>query len=115
VNSRLYEAEQEARAAAERAANQTTALQSVTAALIEALTIEEVAAIVVEKAAATVGAVAGMMALLTDDGQYLEIKQAAGYPQEMLRAWHRFLLNAPLPLSEGVPTGTPVLVQPHAT
>jgi PAS domain S-box-containing protein len=111
VNSRLYEAEQEAREAAERAANQTAALQSVTAALIEALTIEEVSAIVVEKAAATVGAVAGMMALLTGDGQSLEITQAAGYPQEMLQAWHRFPLDASLPLSEAVRTGRPVLLE----
>src|SRR5439155_1293643 len=87
------------------------ALRSVTAALIEAVSIEEVAAIVVENAAATVGAVAGMMALLTDDGHYLEIKQAAGYPQEMLRAWHRFPLDAPLPLSEAVRTGRPVLLE----
>jgi len=110
-NARLYAAEREARHIAERAANQTAALQAITTALSEALTTQQVATVVMERAMPTLGAVAGLMALITKDGHSLEIAQASGFPDRMLQAWRRFSLDAPLPLSEAVRTGRPVLLE----
>ena len=63
-----------------------------------------------EQAVPAIGAVAGLMALVTEDGLSLEIAQASGYPERMLQKWRRFPLDAPLPLAEAVRSGRPVLL-----
>jgi PAS domain S-box-containing protein len=104
----LYDAEQRARRFAEEAARRTTALQAVTAALSEAVTPDQVAEVMVERGILALGAVAGLMALVNEEGTQLEIVRSTGYPQEMLDRWHSFPLDAPLPLSDAVRTGVPV-------
>ncbi len=110
-NARLYAAEQRARQAAERAADRTSRLQAVTAALAEGLTPAEVVTAVVAQGVAALGARAGSIALLTDDGQELEIAGSVGYPKELIDMWRRFPVDAPVPISEAVRTGNAVWIE----
>jgi PAS domain S-box-containing protein len=110
-NASLYDAEQRARHVAEEAARQTAALQSVTAALSEAVSPEEVAKVAMDQGIASLGAVAGLVALVSENGTQLDIVQARGYPAGMLEKWRRFPMDGPFPLSESVRTGKPVLLE----
>ncbi|MDP9368478.1 MAG: GAF domain-containing protein [Chloroflexota bacterium] len=110
-NARLYEAEQRARQAAERAADRTARLQAVTAALAEGLTPAEVATAVVVEGVAALGARAGSIALLRDGEEELEIAGFAGYPNELIDAWRRFPVAAPVPIAEAVRTGNAVWIE----
>lgn len=110
-NARLFEAEQRSRQAAELAADRTSRLQAVTAALAEGLTSDRVAAAVVTQAVAALGARAGSIALLTEDGQELDIVGSSGYPEELVDAWQRFPVAAPVPIAEAVRTGSAVWLE----
>ncbi len=110
-NAWLYEAEQRARQAAEAAADRVARLQAVTAALAEALTPAQVAAAVVEQGVAALGASAGSIAAVTDDGAALEVVGAAGYPREVIERWRRFPADAAVPLADAVRSGEPVLIE----
>lgn len=96
-NARIYEAEQTARDAAERAQGRTERLQRVTAALGAALTEEEVARVVVEEAMESLAAVAGAVVLRR--GEEGEVLLASGYPEDLLHAGLRFPVNGPSPLA----------------
>lgn len=108
-NARLFEAEQEARRAAERAAARTRVMQDVTAALARALTPAEVAEVVLHRGVPAVGAESGVVALLNDEGDQLRILSSVGYREGSMRTWHRFALDATVPLAEAVRTGLPVI------
>ncbi|MDP9309717.1 MAG: PAS domain S-box protein [Chloroflexota bacterium] len=107
-NARLYQAEQLARQAAERATERVGRLQAITAALAEALTTEDVAEVIVAQGIPPLGAYAGSVALLAPDGEALEIIRSVGYGAAVMREWGRFPLNAPVPLAESVRTGEPI-------
>jgi GAF domain-containing protein len=81
--ARLLEAE---RVISERLAR----LQAVTALLGSALTVDEVARIVVHECVAAVGGAAGALVVDRDDGS-LETVRAVGYSDELLDLYQRFL------------------------
>ncbi|MEP0929738.1 MULTISPECIES: ATP-binding protein [Cyanophyceae] len=113
-NARLYQAAQQAQQAAETAADRTARLQTVTAALSELLTPEQVAAVIVEQSVAALEADAALMALLSPDGTTLEIVQSIGYETDPQEIQSRFSVDAPFPLSKAVKTGQPVWSEPLA-
>ncbi|HLW46660.1 MAG TPA: MASE1 domain-containing protein [bacterium] len=82
-------AEEEARRAAEQAGRRAMRLASVTAALSEALTSADVAAVIVDQAVSALGARAGGLGLLTEDGM-METVHMVGIPAETARRWQRF-------------------------
>ncbi len=102
-NARIFEAEQTARDAAERARTRTERLQRVTAALGAALTEEEVARVVVEEAMESLAAVAGTVVLRRDDEG--EVVLASGYPEDLLHAGLRFPVDGPTPLAAVLRSG----------
>ncbi|HSJ72900.1 MAG TPA: GAF domain-containing protein [Miltoncostaeaceae bacterium] len=102
-NARIYEAEQAARDAAERARGRAERLQRVTAALAAALTQDEVARVVVEGAMESLSAVAGAVVLRRGDEG--EVILASGYPDDLLRAGLRFPANGSFPLAAVLRTG----------
>ena len=112
--ARLLIAERAARAAAERAAARTLRLQTVTAALSEAATAAEVAAVILDQGLAALGARAGAMALVTPAGDELELLHAAGFPPGEVTPWRRFPLASPVALADAVRTGEPVVLLDHA-
>ena len=93
-----------------RAVDRTARLQAVTAGLGRAITIEEVADTIIGEGLAALGAVDGVFCVPTEDGRALEIVHAIGLREETTAEYHRFPLDAPLPLSEAVRTGEPVLL-----
>lgn len=102
-NARLYRE-------AELAAYRTARLQAVTVALGSAITVARVAEVVVEQAIASLSASCGLIALLNEAENTLEIVHAIGYPIELAEAWSSFHINTPVPLAESVQTGEAIFI-----
>ena len=94
-----------ARRQAERAADRTRRLQALTAALSEALTPARVAHTVMDLGIVALGADGGVMVLLDEAGEELELVDHRGYSAAQTAAWSRFPLSAPAPIAEAVRTG----------
>jgi PAS domain S-box-containing protein len=110
ANARLYDDTQRARLRAEEAAQRTTRLQGVTAALSESFSPSEVADVIINQVIAASGAVAGSMYMLSPDGATLVLVRAVGFPESILDRWRRFPLDAPTPLAEAVRTGQSIFL-----
>lgn len=106
------EAEKTARLVAERRAARLERLQKVTAALTSPLSPHQVARVVVEQGIGALEAEGGLVVLLEDDGQMLEIASAFGYAQAVLDNWKRFSLDMRTPLTDAVRTRKVVLIEP---
>src|SRR5688572_16425201 len=109
-NARLYQAEQLARHAAEQASERTTRLQEITAALVEAISLEQVVQVMMSQCVPAFGANAGAVVLIAGDGQTLETVAASGYEASALDGWRRFPLSVGAPIAEAVRSGHPVFV-----
>ncbi|NJR40447.1 MAG: GAF domain-containing protein [Leptolyngbyaceae cyanobacterium CSU_1_4] len=107
-NARLYQEAQRAQRAAEQSAARLARLQRVTAALSESLTPTQVADVIVDQGIAALGASFALVALVNEASHELEIVRTFGYELEQLNGWHRFSLDAPVPLAEAVRTGQPI-------
>lgn len=108
---RVENERQQAELAAARSADRTACLQTVTAALSEALTPADVATVIVEQALAVLGACRGLVALLKPSGEELNLIRAVGYPTSTLSGWQCFPVTAEVPLAQVVRTQTPVFFQ----
>jgi signal transduction histidine kinase/ActR/RegA family two-component response regulator len=106
----LFQAEQRARQSAEEAAGRMARLQSITAALLEALTPSDVSAVIVEQGMAALGASTGAVALVTEDGAQLVVVSAVGYAGQLVEPGRRIPLAAPTPLADAIRTGEPVFL-----
>ncbi|HZG39184.1 MAG TPA: ATP-binding protein [Nodosilinea sp.] len=109
-NARLFQAAQQTRQLAEAAADRTARLQTVTAALSEVLSPDQLAEVILEQSMAALSADAAMVALVTPDQKHLEIVKAKGYDigADILASWKQFPIDTPAPLAEAVCTGQPV-------
>lgn len=97
--------------AAAKSADRTARLQTITAALSEALTPRDVATVVVEQALAALGACRGLVMLLTARGEELELLGSVGYSPEALSNWQRIPITARVPLTDVIQTQTPLFLQ----
>jgi PAS domain S-box-containing protein len=109
-NARLVAAARRAQEDAERAANRTTRLQALSAALAAALTPGDVATAAVQESVAAIGADAGLLVLIDAAGEALEIAASRGYDPRHLERWRRFPLSVAAPLSDAVRSGDVVVV-----
>lgn len=100
-----------ARRRAEQAAERMSRLLIVSSALAKALTPAQVADLIVEQSVAAVGAQAGLVATVTDDGLGMELASAAGYPAELSQHWQRMPLATPAPLTDALRAGEPILLE----
>lgn len=91
-----------------RALDRLSRLHAVSAALSEALTTADVSRVAVEQGISALGATAGSLTLLSEDGLWLEMAGSMGYPTEVMEPWQRFPLTAPVPITDAVRTGEPV-------
>jgi len=110
--ARLYEAEQQARQAAERAADRITRLQQITAALTTAATSAKLAEAVIQQGLLAAGASAGILVELIENGQELRTIAKLGYPADAMQS-ESFTLSASTPMSDCIRTGQPVWIQSH--
>jgi K+-sensing histidine kinase KdpD len=116
-NAILQDRTAEAQAAAVRLAGQvarTSSLQSLTAALSEAITPEQVADVVITQGVAITGASSGGVRQAIDGGQTLRELRMGDYPEELLHEWHDMAVAADVPTAEAARTHTPVFVESHA-
>lgn len=90
---RLYEVERAARIRMER-------LQRVTASLSRAVTASEVSSIMMAEGVDLLGASGAVIALRTEDGTTLEIRDSRGIHDDVIAAWRHVPIDAPLPLAE---------------
>ncbi|MEO7966357.1 MAG: PAS domain-containing protein, partial [Gemmatimonadaceae bacterium] len=90
---RLYEVERSARIRTER-------LQRVTAALSRSVTANEVSEIMMAEGIELLGASGAVLALRTEDGSTLEIRDSRGIHDSVIAAWRHVPIDAPLPLAE---------------
>ncbi|MEN9938307.1 MAG: hypothetical protein RLZZ387_4886 [Chloroflexota bacterium] len=102
--------ERAARAEAERATQRVERLLHITTALASALTLTDIAAVIVGQGGATVGAYAGVIGLLNMDAAALEMVYAEGYPQATVELWHHLPLEIPSPLTQAALTREGVYV-----
>ncbi|HEU4642912.1 MAG TPA: ATP-binding protein [Gemmatimonadaceae bacterium] len=93
-----------------RTAAQAMLLQRLTAALSSALSAREVSAVVLEQALPALGATAGDVGLLSDDGSEFHVLCWMGYPEEAVRPWMRYPVDAGTPGGDIVRTGQPVFL-----
>jgi len=112
--ARLYVAERAARLGAERTAAHTARLYAITAALAETLTLDEVAAVIVEQGMAALDASAGSVRQLSPDGAALHAIQVVGYPPDLNARWQVIPLDAPVPMAEVARAGRPMLIETPA-
>ncbi len=101
-----WKAEMMSRAAEERAA----ALQKTTAALASALTLDRVAEVIVSEGLATIGAHAGSVSLLSEDGM-LHIIASAGYKPELISEFAHFSVDHDFPLSHAIKHANPIVLR----
>ena len=109
-NTRLHDAERRALAAAERAAERAGRLLEVAQEMARALSPAEVAEVALEQGMRAVGADAGSMALLWEDGAEFEIIGTRGYPEPVAERYRRFPVHPGRPISDAVLTGETLLL-----
>jgi signal transduction histidine kinase/transcriptional regulator with GAF, ATPase, and Fis domain len=110
--ARLYRTERKARAAAERAVERTTRLQSLAAELAGALTPAQVAEVVVTQGIASVRADAGALQLLTADGKRLEVVCGLGSDRSLIEEeWRSFSIDLKVPSTDALHRLTPVFIE----
>ena len=110
-NALLYRSTQQARRIAEETAERTASLQSLTAALSEALTPAQVGEVVVNQGLAVLKAIAGFIALLSVSDRTLEIVSDFGYPQEIVDTWRRFPITAEVPIADAIKMNKPIFLE----
>lgn len=111
---RLYEAEHQARQAAERFAQQISHLQAVTAALGESMTPPQVGTIIADQGRTVLEATAAFITMLVADGRELELVGTSGYSQGSIDRWRRLSIADNLPHTEAVRTGRAVWLMSSA-
>ena len=113
--------ERAARERAERAVQETrsaldtaTRLQNVADALATAHTPQEVLDAVLTEGVRAAEARGGLIATLTDDGEWLEVIASRGYDTKWIDPFRRFPVSGDYPLSEAVRTGEGVFLSSEA-
>jgi PAS domain S-box-containing protein len=97
-----------------QAARRSDHMLTIATALSEALTQAQVAEVFVSHGVAASSAHAGALALLSQDGDSLEIIGAIGYSAQAIDSWRRLSLSQAAPLTEAVRSKTPLLIESPA-
>ena len=106
----LIASERAARAEAEEAADRTARLQTVTANLAAAVTMNDVANAVIQYGLSAAGAVGGVVCRLNESATEVDHVWALGYPEDGLEGFRRIALSAPLPPRDVARTREPVFI-----
>jgi PAS domain S-box-containing protein len=89
-------------------------LQSVSAALSGAATPEDIASVFEQNVIPALGAAAGGVVVLSEDGQQLIVISRKGYTDDYAARYQRHAVTEPVPSAEAVRTGRPVYYESHA-
>lgn len=114
-NAHRIDSEQRARLEAERAAERAARVQAVTAALSGAVTQAQMVDVILGQGMPALGARAGWVSVLSDDGESLQlVGHAGGYPEEFLRELRRVPLSESRPMTHAVKTRAPLFFASEA-
>ena len=108
--ARLIASERAARAEAEQAADRTARLQTVTANLAAAVTMNDVANAVIQYGLSAAGAVGGVVCRMNESAAEIDHVWALGYPEDGLEGFRRAALSVPLPPRDVARTREPVFI-----
>lgn len=86
-------------------------LQTVTAALAEAITPSQVNEAIREAGFVAFGANGGALVRVAGDRETLEVIAFRGYAEEMMEKWKRFPMSVELPLAETARKGEPIFLE----
>jgi GAF domain-containing protein len=111
-SARLFREASEARLDAEQTALRNAQLLGITAELSTAITQQDVARAVVERSVNALWAHYGWLAIVTPDGQSVEVAAEKGLGSEVVQRWGRLPLDAKTPLTMAARTGTPQWLSP---
>jgi PAS domain S-box-containing protein len=112
--ARLLAAEQDARAAAEDAAQRLARLQVVTASLAEATAVDSVADVVITHGAHGLGASGAALLVASEDQSAVEVIAATGFATEAVETFKRIDLDAPLPIAQSIRDREVLLIDSRA-
>ena len=112
--ARLHGAERSARHAAEHAASRTARLQRLTAALSQALTLEEISDILTRQGRAAFDASAAAVYLFDAERRTLALVEEDGFSAHSRAAFAVVPLDAAIPVADVARTGEPLFVGPRA-
>jgi PAS domain S-box-containing protein len=110
-NARLHEAQSAATRSVERALTRLALVQEVTAALSRALPKQEVVNVIIERALHAVGAAAGGIVELSDDGRELVLLGSSGLDEQTRINFTRYNVDTPVPTRDVVRTREPVYLR----
>ena len=108
---RLLLAEQQARRDAEQVAGRLGRLQAVTAGLADARTVVEVADVIMTQVSEALEADTGVLCLLNEAGDRLEVIRYVGYDPARIQPFQSFSYDAPLPVTDALRTGQMVILR----
>lgn len=112
IDQRASEREREQAALRVQAAHRrASALYGLTSELANCASVSEVLEVVVSSGFAAVGACAGGVLELSEDGATLEVLKATGYADPVVERFNRVPLDAPLPASDAVRQREPVFLR----
>ncbi len=86
-------------------------LQHVTAALCDAASPEEVNRVILQQGLEALQAAAGAVALLSGDGQHVELVGSRGYPEDVIESFRLQPLGAPTPICRAIVRGEPIYLE----
>ncbi|GAC1630366.1 MAG: hypothetical protein NVS4B2_13430 [Chloroflexota bacterium] len=92
-------------------ADRIARLQAMTAALSDAITPPHAGDVVLRHGLPAVGATAGTVALLRDEGEAMEIIAHRGYQDDHVEPFRRFSVDLPVPMADAVRTRLPVFLE----
>jgi len=88
-------------------------LLELTGAFSQALTMTEIAEVVVERASKALGGLLGTVALLVENGTMLELMNLRGLSKDTAERYRRTALDFPGPLNDAVRTGTILWIESY--
>jgi signal transduction histidine kinase/HAMP domain-containing protein len=88
-----------------QAMDRTNRLQSITESFSEALTPDQVFEVMFEQLFSSMEAISGLIILVSEDKNQLEIKRHVGYSEDLMTKWKRFPITLDVPIAEVVRTG----------
>ncbi len=97
-----------------QAAERSAQLQTIATALSEALTPAQVVDVIITQGITALGVQAGLIALLSDQGETLDTVGATAYPPELLDRWRQYPFSQASPIADAMRSKTAVLLESRA-
>jgi GAF domain-containing protein/anti-sigma regulatory factor (Ser/Thr protein kinase) len=97
-----------------RLARRLDRLHRVAAALSRAVTVADALNVILGEGIAASGAIGGVVGLVSEDGESVEVAASRGYPDGILEHWRSVPVGRRLPLSDVVRTGDAVFCESRA-